>query len=284
MTTETFVVTALARTVLVLVFLCASAFVASPQSGAAKPQASPTPEEPGSAPQSSAQPEPSKKDDREPIEKADEYKSKLTFSTYFVSGDRAFDLNLRHQLGPVTVWIAGFYDPQTNKLLRTGIQYDYHKAWFHFVPSIEVATTRAVSGSLSFELGSGKTTALAGYSRTNLKPFFDLFWDPGDSVQLGVAHKLSSYDRIQAYTIFDVRLHTGQQNTHVVWRRKLNPSNGITFDGVFKSGHEDSGQYIRAVSMGVYYDRPHWFWKLYYDPHVNFASHTMVRTGIGLKF
>jgi hypothetical protein len=240
------------------------------------PEPSPTPNQSSS--------EASRKKDRDPIEKADEYKSKLTFSTYFTSGNQAFDLNLRHQLGPFTVWIAGFYDPQTNKLLRTGIQYDYRKAWFHFVPTIEVATTRAVSGSLSFELGSGKTTALVGYSRTNLKPFFDLFWDPGDSVQLGIGHKLSSYDRIQAYTIFDVRLHTGQQNTHVVWRRKLNASNGVTFDGIFKSGHEDSGQFIRSVSLGVYYDRPHWFWKLYYDPHVNFTSHTMVRTGIGLKF
>ncbi len=229
--------------------------------------------------------EDSKKEERDPIEKADEYKSKLTFSTYFTSGNQAFDLNLRHQLGSsFTVWIAGFYDPKSNKLIRVGAQYDYRKAWFHFVPTLEVATTRAVSGSLSFELGSGKTIALAGYSRTNLKAFFDLFWDPGDSVQLGVGHKLSSYDRIQAYTIFDVRLHTGQQNTHVVWRHKLNANNGITFDGVFKSGHEDSGKYIRAVGLGVYYDRPHWFWKLYYDPHVNFASNTMVRTGIGWKF
>jgi hypothetical protein len=281
MTTENFVVTALARTILVLVFLCGSAFMARPQSSGAKPQATPTGEVQGSGVHSTAQPEP---DFRDPIEKADQYKSKLTFSTYFTSGNRAFDLNLRHQFGPFTAWIAGFYDPQTNKLLRTGIQYDYRKAWFHFVPTIEVATTKAVSGSLSFELGSGKTVALAGYSRTNLKPFFDLFWDPGDSVQLGIAHRLSSYDRLQAYTIFDVRLHTGQQNTHVVWRRKLNRNNGITFDGIFKSGHEDSGRYIRSVSMGVYYDRPHWFWKLYYDPHVNFTNHTMVRTGIGLKF
>ena len=60
--------------------------------------------------------------------------------------------------------------------------------------------------------------------------------------------------------------------------------NGITFDGVFKTGHEDSGKFIHTAGIGAYYDRPKWFWKLYYDPHVNFTSHTMVRTGIGLKF
>jgi len=103
-------------------------------------------------------------------------------------------------------------------------------------------------------------------------------------VQLGIGHKISSYDRIQGYTIFDVRLHTEQQNTHVLWRHKLNANNGITFDVVFKSGHGDSGAFIRAAGIGVYYDREKWFWKLYYDPHVNFSDHTMVRTGIGLKF
>ena len=224
------------------------------------------------------------KPDRDPIERSDEFKSKLTLGIYFTPGARVYDLNLRHQFGPLTAWIAGFYDPKSTKLIRVGAQYDYKKGWFHFVPTVEVSTTKAVSGSLYSELGSGKTFAIVGVSRTNLKAFFDLFWDPSESVQLGIGHKISSYDRIQAYTIFDVRLHTQQQNTHVLWRHKLNANNGITFDGVFKSGHTDSGEFIRDVGIGVYYDRPKWFWKLYYDPHVNFSDHTMVRTGIGMKF
>lgn len=224
------------------------------------------------------------KEPEQPIEHSDEFKSKLTLGIYFTPGARVYDLNLRHQFGPLTAWIAGFYDPKSTKLMRVGAQYDYKKAWFHFVPTLEVSTTKAVAGSLYSELGSGNTIAIVGVSRTNLKAFFDLFWDPSESVQLGVGHKISSYDRIQAYTIFDVRLHTQQQNTHVLWRHKLNASNGITFDGVFKSGHTDSGEYIRNVGVGVYYDRPKWFWKLYYDPHVNFSDHTMVRTGIGMKF
>ncbi len=223
-------------------------------------------------------------DPRDPVERSDEFKSKLTFGTYFSPGHRAYDLNLRHQFGAWTAWIAGFYDPQNNKLIRVGAQYDYKKGWLHLVPTLEVSTTRAMSGSLYSELGSGKTYAIAGIARTNLRPFFDLFWDPGDSVQLGVGHKISSYDRFQAYTIVDIRLHTQQQNTHILWRHKLNANNGITFDGVFKTGHGDAGLFIRAVGIGLYYDREKWFWKLYYDPHVNFTEHTMVRTGIGLKF
>jgi hypothetical protein len=112
--------------------------------------------------------------------------------------------------------------------MRVGAQYDYTRGWLHLVPTLEASTTKAMAGSLYGELGSGKTFAIVGIARTNLKPFFDLFWDPGDSMQLGIAHRISRYDRIQAYSIFDVRLHTEQQNTHVLWRHKLNANNGIT--------------------------------------------------------
>jgi hypothetical protein len=221
---------------------------------------------------------------RDPIQHSDDFKSKLTFGVYFTKDGQAYDLNLRHQFGPnVTAWIAGYADTEHNKLIRVGAQYDYHKKWFHFVPSGEIETTKGASLSLYSELGY-KTIAMVGYSRTNLKTFFDLFWDPGDSVTLGIGHRLSDYDRIQAFTVFDVRLHTGQQNTHVTYRHKINGTNGITFDAVFKSGHIDTGEYIRAAGIGVYYDRPKWFWKIYFDPHVNYTVHTMVRTGIGLKF
>jgi len=269
----------LARTIFFVLVVCFSNHVASAQSGTVKPQPSPSPNDASS--ERSDQPN---KKPRDPVENADEFKSKLTLGIYFTPGARAYDLNLRHQFGPLTAWIAGFYDPKSNKLMRVGAQYDYRKGWLHLVPSLEVSTTRAMAGSLSSELGSGKTVAIVGVSRTNLRPFFDLFWDPGDSVQLGIAHRLSSYDRISAFTIFDVRLHTQQQNTHVLWRHKLNRNNGVTFDGLFKSGRAESGEFIRKVGIGVYYDRPKWFWKLYYDPHVNFTDRTMVRSGIGLKF
>jgi len=277
--TPTVLLTPFARTIFFVLALCFLNHAALAQSNNAKSQPSASPD--NSSPEKSDQ---SKQKPRDPVENADEFKSKLTLGIYFTRGARVYDLNLRHQFGPWTAWIAGFYDPQSNKLMRVGAQYDYRKGWLHIVPSLEVSTTRAMAGSLSSELGSGKTVVLAGVSRTNLRPFFDLFWDPGDSVQLGIARRLSSYDRISAFTIFDVRLHTQQQNTHVLWRHKLNRNNGITFDGLFKSGHTESGEFIRNVGMGVYYDRPKWFWKLYYDPHVNFTNRTMVRTGIGLKF
>ena len=217
------------------------------------------------------------------IERADDKKSKITFAVYFLSNDRNYDINLRHQFGHVVAWLAGFYDPKGDSQARIGAEYDFQHKWLLFIPTLEVGSNGALAGSLYAELGS-KNYGIVGYSQTNLKPFNDLFFDPSESLQLGAGRKINQYDKIYGYTIFDVRLHTHQQDTHVLWRHKLNSANGITVDGLYKSGHGDDGAYVRAVGIGVYYDRPSWFWKAYYDPHVNFSSQTMVRAGVGLKF
>ena len=175
----------LARTIFLALAVCFSTHATLAQSSKATPQPSPSPDNSPTEQSDQSKPE------RDPVEKADEFKSKLTVGIYFTPGARVYDLNLRHQFGSsFTGWIAGFYDPKGTKLIRIGGQYDYKKGWLHLVPSLEVETTRALSGSLYSELGSGNTVAIAGVARTNLRAFFDLFWDPGDSVQLGIAHKL----------------------------------------------------------------------------------------------
>src|SRR2546427_3993232 len=167
-------------TVLFVLIICIAGLPARAQSGTTKPEPSPSPNitfhnlvdpVPDPIPQSDQ----SKQETRDPIERSDEFKSKLTFGIYFTPGARVYDPNLRRQFGPLTAWIAGFYDPKSTKLMRVGAQYDYKKDWFHLVPTLEVSTTRAMAGSLYSELGSGKTFAIAGVARTNLRPFFDLF-------------------------------------------------------------------------------------------------------------
>ena len=218
-----------------------------------------------------------------PVERADDKKNKLTFAMYFLSDDRNYDINFRHQFGHVVAWIAAFYDPKGDSQARIGAEYDFQHKWLLFIPTVEVGSNGALAGSLYAELGT-KNYGIVGYSQTNLKPFSDIFFDPSESVQLGAGRRINEYDRVYGYTIFDVRMHTHQQDTHAVWRHKLNSTNGITFDGVYKSGRTDDGKYVHAVGIGVYYDRPSWFWKAYYDPYVNFSNQKMVRAGIGLKF
>lgn len=220
-----------------------------------------------------------------PIERSDDKHSKATFATYFLPGDRDYDINLRHQFGAnLVAWVAGFFDENGSQNLgRVGAQYGFKYKWISFQPALEVGFNGALSGSLYSELGY-KNYGIVGYSETNLKPFSDLFFDPSEAVTLGVGRHLSCYDKISGYSIFDVRLHTHQQNTHIQWRHRLNGNNGITFDFLYKSGFGDGGHYIRTAGIGVYYDRPNWFWKLYVDPHVNFTADTMVRLGFGVKF
>jgi hypothetical protein len=217
------------------------------------------------------------------VERADDLKSKVTFSTYFTSNDRNYDINLRHQFGHLVAWVGGFYDPKGDGSARLGAEYDFQYKCFLFIPTVEIGSTGALAGSIYSEVGA-KNYAIIGYSQTNMKPFNDLFFDPSESVQLGAGRKISDYDKLYGYTIFDVRLHTHQQDTHVLWRHRLNQKNGITFDGLYKSGDTDEGRRIHAVGVGVYYDRPKWFWKAYYDPYVNFSNQAMVRAGLGLKF
>ncbi len=227
--------------------------------------------------QSSQQPQPA------PIERADELKSKVTFAVYYVPNEVTYDINFRHRFGSVFAWIGGFIDPKGGSQGRVGAEYDFQHEWLLIIPTLQVATNGAVLGTVYSELGT-EYYGIFGYSRTDLRPFNNLTFDPNDSVQLGLGRKITSYDKLCGYSIFDVRLHTHQQNTHVLWRHRLDDNNGITFDGLYKSGYTDEHKYIRAVGIGIYYDRPTWFWKAYYDPYVNFTQHTMVRLGIGLKF
>lgn len=227
--------------------------------------------------QSSQQPQPAS------IERADELKSKGTFAVYYVPNEVTYDINFRHQFGSVSAWIGGFIDPKGGSQGRVGAEYDFQHEWLLFIPTLQVATNGAVLGSFYSELGT-EYYGIFGYSRTNLRPFNNLTFDPNDSVQIGLGRKISSYDKLYAFSVIDVRLHTHQEDTHVLWRHRLDDNNGITFDGLYKSGYTDEHKYIRAVGIGIYYDRPTWFWKAYYDPYVNFTQHTMVRLGIGLKF
>src|SRR5438128_12279317 len=87
------------------------------QSGTTRPQPSPTPN--GALLEQSGQ---SKQEPEQPIEHSDQFKSKLTLGGYFTPGAGVYDLNLRHEVGPLTAWIAGFYDLHSNKLLRVGSQ------------------------------------------------------------------------------------------------------------------------------------------------------------------
>jgi len=217
------------------------------------------------------------------VEKADDLAWKATASAYFLPRGPDWDVNLRHKLGDLTAWVGAFVDPHDNPIGRLGAEYDYQRKGLLVIPTLQVGTNGLLAGQIYGEVGT-TLYAILGYSRTNLKPLFSLSFDPNESVQLGAGWHLSAFDRVFAFSIFDVRLGTGQQDTHVLWRKALSARDGLTADVLYKSGRRDDGRYVLAVGLGFYYDRPGWFVKAYYDPYVNFTADTMWRLGGGLKF
>src|SRR5215471_14051534 len=94
------------------------------------------------------EPDQSKQQPEAPIEHADELKTKITLGVYFLSDDRNYDINLRHQFGHVLAWVAGFIDPKGDSQGRIGAEYDFQRKWLLFIPTLEVGSNGALAGSV----------------------------------------------------------------------------------------------------------------------------------------
>ena len=140
-----------------------------------------------------------------------------------------------------------------------------------------------MAGQLYAEAGQ-TVYLIAGASRTNLKDYNNLTFDPNEALQLGAGWHVDRRTLLNAYSIFDVRLHTGQQNTHLVVRRYLDHEHRLTVDVVYKSGHTDEGEFVRALGATATWDWARTFLRLAYDPYSNFSSETMWRLGGGVRF
>jgi hypothetical protein len=210
------------------------------------------------------------------------FASKLTIGLYHQDGQTAYDLNLRHQFGDtITTWLGTFIATDRHVVGRAGAQYGWQRENIFVQPGLELGTNGFTIATVYSEVG-GNLFAIGGYSRTNLKPTNDITFDPNDSAQLGAGWKRGG-DRIAAYSIFDIRLNTRQQDTHVIWKHRLDKHTAVTIDTIYKSGHTESGRYIHAVGAGFYYDHA-FFAKLYYDPFANFSDHAQLRLTFGRKF
>jgi hypothetical protein len=165
--------------------------------------------------------------------RAQDYHGKVTVSTYDAAGDQSVDVNVRYSLGDWTGWVGYYGAEDGTKQGRTGIEYDLHRSWLFFVPSIQIASKGFVGGSLYSEIGT-RWYLIAGLSRTDLRPYANLTFDPNDSWQLGAGMHFAKSDSIALYTIWDNRLDTGQQVTHAVLRHHFGETERITLDVSYK--------------------------------------------------
>jgi hypothetical protein len=210
--------------------------------------------------------------------------NKLTFSYYhFSSGKDGVDLNLRHTFKSSTAWIGGYHESDGFDQLRLGYEYDYHHEWLTVVPSVLGATHGFLGASLYAEAGH-RLFGIAGAGRTNLRPYWNLSFDPNDYIQGGLGYRDESGNTLSVYAIRDNRLKTGQTNTHVYVRRYLPHEWRLTVDLVREQGHGDEGFMIKAWAETADVDWRRWFARVAWDPHVNYSSDHQFRIATGLRF
>jgi hypothetical protein len=208
--------------------------------------------------------------------------SKLTIGAYRnTAAADALDVNLRHDFDSSTGWIADYRDTGFDQV-RAGWQYNWSGDARTFVPSLQLATHGFAGASLYAEIGT-RWFAILGFGRTNRKPYYNLNFDPNDSVQLGFGYRDEAGNAVSLYSIRDDRLGTAQTDTHLVWRHLLRTTQVLTVDLMRKTGLGDDGP-VKAWAATATYEWKSWFIRLAADPHANFASGRQTRLSAGLWF
>ena len=216
---------------------------------------------------------------------ADPWTFKLTPSLYSNrDAPQATDLNLRGNLGPHALWIGQYRQPGFGEQIRTGYEYTARPDWGQLVTSLQAAEGGFAGASLTAQIGH-TDYGIAGWGRTNLRPYYNLNFDPNDALTLGVGGWWGRQHQISLYRIQDDRLHTGQRVTHLLWRYHLDEVHRLTLDLADKRGRsEASGPWLQGNSLSLTWDWQGHFVRVAVDQKVNFTDDTQKRLSVGWRF
>lgn len=216
-------------------------------------------------------------------EEAVEYK--FTPTVYFTTHETtAYDLNLRGSRGEHTAWVGFYRRAEEFQQLRLGYENAKQMPFGRLVSSLQYATRGFFGGSVTAEVGE-KYFGLVGFGRTNLRPYFNLNFDPNDAITIGAGTRALPNTTLTLFQIRDDRLHTGQRVTHLTARWKPDERTRWTVDLFQKQGREEAGgEVVRGIGLGLTYDFDRYFAKVVSDPHVNFSPNHMLRVAFGVRF
>jgi hypothetical protein len=216
---------------------------------------------------------------------------KLTPSLYRETANRsAIDLNLRGNRDNDTFWIGQYQRGAEFQQTRAGYEHQFRVPFGRVIASAQYATRGFFGGSVTFEANAdtmGRYVGLLGFGRTNLKPYYNLNFDPNDSVLIGAGWRPDDDTAVTIFQLRDDRLGTGQRVTHFVLRQKTGARSHWTFDLFNRSGRSEAGpgvELFHATGIAVTYDREPWFARLAWDPKANYTSSDMTRLAIGVRF
>lgn len=209
------------------------------------------------------------------------FKLTVTGHRFSESGNGA-DVNLRHSSDWGTQWLGYFNasDLEAHQF-RGGWERSFGDT-VRVLPSIQVASGGFVGGSVSVE--TGKTWFVgAGLGRTNLRPYYNLNFDPNDAWSLGAGYREPGGASYAVSLTRDNRENPDQQHFHAVYRTPINGQDRLTVDLLYKQGLVN-GDGIRKLGATVTYDWPRHFVRLAYDPNTNFTADNVVRVSVGTRF
>jgi hypothetical protein len=210
---------------------------------------------------------------------------KLTLGRYASSdGNTGLDANLRGGLGPHTAWVGLYRDESGYRQARAGYEFRLDGETLRTVFSLQSASGGVAVGSITSEIG-GANYAIVGFGRTNVRNYVNLNYDPNDAITLGVGTRAFAQTELTLFNVHDDRLHTGQNVTHLVLRRRFDGDQRLTVDVFIKRGLTGDGEFVRndrSISLG--YDRGPLFVRLAHDPHAGFTAPTQRRLQFGARF
>jgi hypothetical protein len=216
---------------------------------------------------------------------SDSWAFKLTPSYYITTHEKdAIDINLRGKYGPHAIWLGHYRRDSEFDQTRTGYEYTAQTSIVQTVSSLQLASRGFVGGSINAQIGD-EIYGLLGFGRTNLREYYNLNFDPNDSILFGVGTSLLPKSNLSFYTIKDNRLDTGQVVTHVFWRMVPNDQQRWSVDLSSKHGRATAyDEYVSGNALTVTYDYRGKFFRLAQDRKVNFTTENQTRFTVGLRF
>lgn len=192
------------------------------------------------------------------------------------------DLNLRRSSEIGNAWIGYFrLSDQSITQWRTGWDNSYGST-VRLSPSIQFATHGFVGGSIQVETGEPWFVG-AGLGRTNLRPYWNLNFDPNDAYTLSAGHRSMNNQLFMFQLVRDNRQNPDQHHMHFVYRQPLADDERMTLDALYKTGLVGDER-VRRWGFTFTYDWPRLFARVAWDPKTNFTPVDSVRLSVGTRF
>ena len=216
----------------------------------------------------------------------DSWAFKFTPSYYATTHQTdAVDLNLRSKEGPHALWLGYYRQGDEFEQARSGYEYTAQPLpWVQIVPSLQIATRGFFGGSINAQVGES-IYGLLGFGRTNRRDYYNLNFDPNDSVLLGAGTTLLPKSSVSLFSVKDDRLHTEQVVNHLVWRLTPDENQRWTVDISKKRGRASADdEAVSGNGLSITYDYRDVFARLAWDKKVNFTMDNQMRMSLGFRF